>query len=85
MKNCHKLSWKGKQALLLVPLYYDLKDRTHFSLLVSIPPRFSLFPAPVMPVALINELTTSVYGFPTLCLITAQCYMPLTVRGLQSD
>lgn len=85
MKNCQNLSWKGKQALLLVPLGYDLRDRIYFALLFSTPSNLLLFPAPVMPMTLINELTTDVYGFPTPCLISAQCYVPLTMRSLQSN
>lgn len=38
-----------------------------------------------MPATLINELTTSVYGLPSPCLMGAQCYVPLTVRCLQSS
>lgn len=71
MENCQDLSWKGKQALLLVPLGYDLRDSTDFALLFSTPPNFLLFPAPVTPMTLIDELTTNVYGFPTPCLIGA--------------
>lgn len=47
------------------------KRQGFFALLFSTPPNVSLFPAPVMPMTLINELTTNVYGFPTPCLISA--------------